>query len=142
MVKLEIFTDGASRGNPGRSASGYSVYRDGKLLREDVWYNGLVTNNHAEYAAVIGALKWCGQNFSAKDVEVLVFSDSQLIVNQAKGAYKVKSEGLKPLSLELSALEKGFASVEFRSVPRSNGLISRVDKMLNRFLDGMDEAPK
>lgn len=135
MTKLEVFTDGAARGNPGESASGYSVYREGRLIREDVWYNGRKTNNYAEYRAAIGALKWCSDNFDAASTDLTLFSDSQLLVNQANGTYKVRSESMKELRRELSALVKTFRSAIFRNVPRSNSLITRVDRRLNLFLD-------
>ncbi len=134
-MQIRIYTDGASRGNPGSSASGYSIYSRERVLKEDAFYNGTRTNNYAEYMAAIAALRWCKENAPA-DSEITVFSDSQLLVNQMNGSYKVKSIQMKQLNGELRGLSSCFGRVEFKCVPRSNTLIARVDRRLNLFLDG------
>jgi ribonuclease HI len=138
MTELEVYTDGAARGNPGRSASGYSVYDKDRLVMERVVYNGVRTNNYAEYMAVIEALKWCRARFDGKGTRLKVYSDSQIVVKQATGSYKTKSGLLKPLHEELKRLCGCFLSVEFRNVPRSSSLVARVDRKLNTFLDGLE----
>lgn len=138
-MRIEVYTDGAARGNPGESASGYSIYEGDSLIREDVFYNGKRTNNYAEYMAMIGALRWCRDNPVAKGARITVYSDSQLVVNQMRGSYKVKSGDMGRLNAELRGLCTAFQSVDFRSVPRSNGLVARVDRRLNRFLDARGE---
>ncbi len=137
-MHIEIYTDGAARGNPGRSASGFSVYSGEKILKEDVWSNGIKTNNFAEYTAIINALKWCLENTDAKEAQITVYSDSQLVVNQMNGSYKIKSSDMKELNAKLRRLCGEFAEVGFKSVPRSNSLIARVDRRLNAFLDRHD----
>lgn len=137
-MRIEIYTDGAARGNPGESASGYSIYSGDRLIGEDVWYNGRRTNNFAEYTAVINALKWCLGNVDAGTADVTVHSDSQLVVNQMNGSYKVKSTDMRGLNSELKRLCGGFRRVSFRSVPRSDGLIAKVDRRLNAFLDSRE----
>lgn len=136
MRKLEIFTDGAARGNPGKSASGYIVYEGGKLIGKDFVFNGIQTNNFAEYTAMIKALEWVLANVGS-DCEIRITSDSELVVKQANGIYKVKSEKMRNLNERLAKLRESFASVELVNVPRENPGIVKVDAALNMLLDGM-----
>ena len=137
MRKLEIFTDGAARGNPGKSASGYMVYERGKLIGKDFFYNGIQTNNFAEYTAMIKALEWVLANLGS-ECEITITSDSELVVKQANGVYKVKSEKMRNLHERLSKLMESFVSVKLVNVPRENQGIVRVDAALNMLLDGME----
>ncbi len=139
LEKLTIYTDGASRGNPGISASGYEIYENGKLVARDVFYNGIKTNNYAEYIAVIKALEWCTRNKEPNSTSVELFSDSTLITGQLGRGYKVKSENIKRLHLRASRLASKFAEVKFNNVPRENAGIRRVDRELNRFLDVVEK---
>ncbi|MGC8478965.1 MAG: ribonuclease HI family protein [Candidatus Micrarchaeia archaeon] len=139
MEKLTIYTDGASRGNPGKSASGYEIYKEGKLIAKDVFYNGIKTNNYAEYMAVIKALEWCASHNDPKNIEIELFSDSTLIIGQLGKGYKVRSGNLKDLYYEASKLASKFFNIKFNNVPRETPGISRVDKELNKFLDAADE---
>jgi ribonuclease HI len=132
-MKTYVYTDGASRGNPGESASGYMILDASRsLICERVFYNGLCTNNVAEYGAVIAALR---KALSIGSEEITLHSDSQLVVNQLSGAYKVKNRGLRSLNAEAKALLSKFKSYELLNVPRENREISAVDKKLNAFLD-------
>ena len=137
MRKLEIFTDGAARGNPGKSASGYMVYEGGKLIGKDFFFNGIQTNNFAEYTAMIKALEWVLANLGS-ECEITITSDSELVVKQANGVYKVKSEKMRNLHGRLSKLMESFVSVKLVNVPRENPGIVRVDAALNMLLDGME----
>jgi ribonuclease HI len=132
-MKVYIYTDGASRGNPGESASGYLILdASHSLICERVFYNGVCTNNVAEYSAIIAALK---KALSIGSEEIVLHSDSQLVVNQLSGGYKVRNKGLRSLNSDAKALLKKFKSYELLNVPRENREISAVDKKLNSFLD-------
>jgi ribonuclease HI len=126
------YTDGASRGNPGPAAAGVVILTpQGKPLYEYAKKIGFQTNNFAEYTAVIEALKVCTEG-GAKSV--IVRADSQLMVRQMTGEYRVKSEIIAPLHKELTALVKLFARVDFEHVRREENI--HADKLANQALDG------
>ncbi len=126
-----IFTDGASRGNPGPSAFAYVIKRQGT---SDIEVNGRLpdtTNNVAEYTALVRALEHARQ-LGIRQVSIA--ADSELMVKQVQGSYRVKNEGLRPLYEEARELLDGFDSFTIRHVPRSDN--SRADKLCNQALDG------
>ncbi len=132
---LYVYTDGASRGNPGESASGYCVLDDShKILQWEVAYNGICTNNIAEYKAVIMALNRVLKEWGSGTALVL-HSDSKLMINQLAGNYKIKNLQLKKLKKEAGTLLKKFKKHELLNVRRENRYVSLVDKELNDFLD-------
>ena len=134
--KLTIYTDGAARGNPGHSASGFMVYDgDAKLVRKDAEYIGRTTNNHAEYTAIILALKWCASETDADLLSLEVYCDNELVVRQLNGEYRIKSKGLRPLNDEIRLITGKFKSVKFINVRREDIYISAVDRSLNALLD-------
>lgn len=137
--KLVAFTDGAARGNPGPSASGYAIFEGERRVKEDAFYNGKATNNIAEYKAVVAALEWCVENTDHGSVSVSLNSDSELVVRQLRGAYKVKSEPLRPLHRKAMLLSNALGGVEFANLRRSNRHISAVDKALNALLDSYED---
>ncbi len=94
---IEIFTDGASLGNPGFSGIGVLIYKNRKIIKEISLYIGETTNNFAEYMALIFSL----QNLLALKEEgpFIIYMDSELVVNQVKGKYKVKNKSLYPLNI-------------------------------------------
>ncbi len=133
MQKFMIYTDGGARGNPGPAAIGVVV--DGREYGE---YIGKATNNVAEYKAVIFALKKAkallgGDRSAQTDVEVR--ADSELLVKQMNGEYKIKNEELQPLFFEIWNAKIDFRSVTFKHVPREEN--SRADALVNRALDTM-----
>jgi ribonuclease HI len=134
---ISVYTDGASRKNPGPSASGFAVYVGGKLLREHAEYNGIATNNYAEYRAVILALEWCASNMQDREIEL--YADSQIVIRQVNGSYKTKSASLKPMNDRVRSLAKKFKSIKFSNLSREDKRISRVDKNLNILLDSLKE---
>ncbi len=137
-MNVAIYTDGASRGNPGRSASGYEIFKEGhgKVYSQAV-YNGIKTNNFAEYHAVILALKKVLELFG-NNCNVILYSDSKLIVNQLKGVYKIKDKYLKTQYNEARKLMVKFSKCELINVPRENKNIVIVDKSLNILLDKLE----
>jgi ribonuclease HI len=95
-MKLKVFTDGGARGNPGVAGCGiYIEDEDKKKIFEEGKFLGIKTNNEAEYMGLIGALTWIDKN--ATDSEIEINSDSQLLVRQMMGLYKVKAPHLKEL---------------------------------------------
>jgi len=116
--------DGASFGNPGPSGIGYVLSMDGKTVEEVSLDIGWATNNQAEYRGLEAGLR-AAKNHGAK--KVVVRSDSQLMVNQMKGQYKVKDAKLKLLKAELDHLVSGFENVRFDYVPRE--LNARADDL-------------
>ena len=113
--EIKIYIDGASRGNPGESGAGI-VIKDGKgrIFKRLRQYLGRATNNQAEYRALLLALK------ASRELgqSIKIFSDSELLVKQLKGSYRVKSKGLKPYFDEVRNLLKGFSSWEIAHIPR------------------------
>ncbi len=134
---IYVYTDGASRGNPGRSASGYLILDERQReLCEESFYNGIKSNNEAEYLGLIGALMRARSEYG-NDVELAIYSDSELMVNQICGRFKVKKRHLAVLNSKVLSLLSGFKSYTIKSVRREERHISRVDRNLNRLLDGM-----
>jgi Ribonuclease HI len=134
VVHVTIYTDGAARGNPGSSASGFVALSSGEIIKEAIRYNGIKTNNYAEYMAIILALRWCADNM-ADGTEVELFSDSELVVKQINGIYKVKSEQLAKMHAAVKDAVRKIGQVSFANIPRESRMIAKVDKELNIFLD-------
>ncbi len=140
MSGIKIYTDGAARGNPGASASGFSVFDGDKLLYKHSEYNGKTTNNYAEYRAVLLALIWCGFNLEdSHDRTISLYSDSELVIKQLKGEYRTKSESLMLIATEVRKLARKFKAVRFNNLRREDRNISAVDKGLNALLDKMEK---
>jgi ribonuclease HI len=132
---IRIYTDGASRGNPGKSASGYSISdAKGKLIYRNVEYNGIATNNVAEYNAVINALRKVIDRLGPEN-DIELFSDSKLVVNQINGKYRIRDKRLQELNSEVMVLLNNFNSYSVKDVPRETEGIVAVDRELNLFLD-------
>lgn len=129
--KLVIYTDGGARGNPGPAAIGVVIYGAGeKPIKKIGKHIGLGTNNQAEYKALIVGLTEAS-NLGAS--EVVCFLDSELVVRQLTGKYKVKEQELKNLAAEVFKLSNKFLRVEFKYVPREKNKLA--DKLVNEALD-------
>ena len=134
MAKALAFTiniDGAARGNPGPAAFAYVIRHDGETVLEGNGRLGDTTNNVAEYTALVEALA------KAKELKasaVLIRSDSELLVKQMNGQYRVKHEGLIPLHREASQLASEFKSVAYSHVPREEN--RDADRLCNEALNG------
>ncbi len=136
MEEVYIYTDGGSRNNPGKAAIGIIIFnKDKTKLIETGEYIGIATNNQAEYKAVIKALK-IAKKFSDN---IILSSDSQLIVMQLTGKYKVKNKNLINLYGEVKKLENKYDEVEYRHVKRDNRYIRLADKIVNKVLDKYGE---
>jgi len=135
-MKLRTYSDGGARGNPGPGAIGVMICDSkGEVLLEHKDVIGDSTNNVAEYCALIAALA-LAQELGGSEVEA--FLDSELVVHQMSGKYKVKSESLRELVSEAKTLEKKFSTVSYRHLPREDSRMKRVDRLVNLALDGRD----
>lgn len=133
-MDLELETDGASRGNPGRAAWAYRLSAGGKVLKEDSGLLGAATSNVAEYRALIEGLK---RARALGATRVQVKSDSELMVRQLTGRYRVKAPALKPLHREAAELLESVGG-RVVQVPREQN--QRADQLVNEALD--DEGSK
>jgi ribonuclease HI len=130
-VKATLYADGGSRGNPGPAASGAVLYgEDGEVLEEIGTFLGVATNNIAEWTALLEGLK-AALARGVDDIDVRL--DSELVVRQLNGAYRVKHPGLIPLHAEAKALLRKFAQYDIRHVRRHEN--KAADALVNQVLD-------
>ncbi|HSQ22426.1 MAG TPA: ribonuclease HI family protein [Coriobacteriia bacterium] len=136
-----VNTDGGARGNPGPAGVGVVLRSpDGAIAAEGGAYLGETTNNVAEYEAVLWGLRAA---LAAGASHVEVRADSELVVKQMNGAYRVKSPGLRPLFLEAQQLRRRFERVEFVHVRREAN--AEADALANRAMDAravIGDAPE
>lgn len=131
MNTIKIYCDGAARGNPGPAACGFVSMDDGRVIQKQGKYLGVTTNNVAEYEAVILALEWLKERHSAG---AELFLDSQLVVRQLTGMYKVKDKNLLALVLKIKTLEKNLgAPVFYNNIEREKNRLA--DFLVNKILD-------
>lgn len=145
MSNIKIYSDGGSRGNPGPAGIGVVIQKKNVSAqggsasgrkRKDIEikkYIGVKTNNQAEYTAVVEALEWLKEN-NHQNSDIEFFLDSQLVVEQLNGNYKIKNEGLKPLfnrAREL-VLELG-GRVTFSHITRDKN--AKADRLVNMAID-------
>lgn len=138
MKKITIYTDGGSRGNPGYAAAGVVFYNEkGQSFKKYSQYLGeSLTNNEAEYLAVIFALKKFKQLFGkkiAKISEVQIKSDSKLLVKQLRGRYKIVEPKIQSLFLVLWNLKLDFKKIKFSFISRDKN--KEADFLVNEALD-------
>jgi ribonuclease HI len=135
-MKLKIHTDGGSRGNPGQAACAFVVYDEtDSALFVGGEYLGIKTNNEAEYYGVVEALTWVIANLKDEWKEIDFVLDSELVVKQLVGQYKIKEPRLRDLIATIKQLEKqlvGF-NVSYRNVRREQN--KEADLEVNRILD-------
>ncbi len=108
-MKLVIHTDGGSLNNPGRAASAFLIHSEGKLIHKYNEYIGIASNNVAEYTALIRALEYIKNNLLDTVDSIQVIADSELMVRQITGIYKVKNADIKPLHSQIKFLEMEIA---------------------------------
>jgi len=133
-VKAKLFTDGGARGNPGPAAYGYVLEaEDGTVLAAHGERIGVATNNVAEYRALIAGLEKAVE-LAVSEVEVV--SDSELLVKQMNGEYRVKNAALQDLSIQASRLARELGKVSYTAVRREHNKLA--DQLVNEALDGPD----
>ena len=132
-MKARLFTDGGARGNPGPAAYGFVLEsEDGTVLAAEGEAIGTATNNVAEYSGLIAGLE---KAIELHVPQVEVVSDSELMVKQMRGEYRVKNEALRELYDEATALARRVGNVEYRHVKRAHNELA--DKLVNDALDAV-----
>jgi ribonuclease HI len=134
-LKARLFTDGGARGNPGPAAAAYVLEaEDGTVLDARGETIGVATNNVAEYRALVAGLAKAAE-LGVDDLEVV--SDSELLVKQMNGDYRVKNAALIDLSLEAARLARQVGRVRYKSVRRTENELA--DALVNEALDAAEE---
>jgi len=128
--ELTIYTDGASRNNPGDAGAGVYVLQNGNPVEKIARYLGKTTNNIAEYSAAIIGLEHAVKVGASR---VRLLADSELLVKQLNGQYKVKNEGLKPLHAQAKELIAKIGNVEVQYIPRE--MNKEADALANKAID-------
>jgi ribonuclease HI len=130
-ARATLFADGGSRGNPGPAAIGAKlVGDDGAVMREIAQYVGITTNNVAEWSALVAGLE-AALELGVRDLAVRL--DSELVVRQLTGLYRVKHPNLQPLYAKATSLMRRFDSVDVAHVRRKEN--ADADALVNRALD-------
>ncbi len=144
MKRLIIYGDGGSRGNPGPAAIGVVVCnKKGEVIKKYSQYLGEFTNNEAEYQAVIFGLKKVKALYGkkeAKNSEIEVRSDSELLVKQLQGKYKILDSKIQPLFLKVWNLKIDFKKVKFIFISRQEN--QEADRLVNEALDAQSKSQK
>jgi len=137
MRKIIIYVDGGSRGNPGPAAIGAIFCNEkGQIIKKLSEYLGETTNNEAEYQAVTFALRKFKALFGkklAKNTEIELKSDSELLIRQLNGEYKILDPKIQPLFLEVWNLKLDFKKVKFKLISREKN--KEADKLVNEVLN-------
>lgn len=135
---LLLYTDGASRGNPGPSAWAYLLLDESlDLIEERAGTIGRGTNNEAEYHGLIEGLRAAVRHGGTS---LTVFSDSELVMRQMHGRYRVASPRLIPLYREAISVSGRFRKIEYHSVTREHPYITQADRLCNEVLDRERES--
>ena len=130
-MRAKLWTDGGARGNPGPAAYGYVLEDEhGDVLAAHGEAIGIATNNVAEYSALIAGLEKAA-DLGVRELEVV--SDSELMVKQMRGEYRVKNEALRELSLRAGRLARDVGSVTYKAVRREHNELA--DRLVNEALD-------
>ena len=136
-MKIVIYTDGGSRGNPGPSAIAVILTDEkGKVIKEYAQKIGRATNNEAEYEAIIYALQKAKLIFGkqrAKNMEIEIRTDSEFVTKQLNGQYKILDRKIEQLFLKTWNLRIDFGKIAFKHISRSEN--READKLVNRMLD-------
>ena len=127
---IEVFCDGGARGNPGPAAYGFVVKEQAIVVYQGQGFIGIATNNVAEYTAVIEALTWAKGRHPG---QLQFYLDSQLVVSQLSGLYKVKNATIRNLIFKIRTLETNFGQVQYIHIPR--GQNKEADRLVNQALD-------
>lgn len=135
-MEISVYTDGGARGNPGPAGYGFVVYDSSRRsLYQESKFIGIKTNNEAEYLAFAAALNWiCDNQLPLQISQITFYSDSELLVRQVTGQYKVKAKNLKPIfAIVKSLLDRISLPFSFLAVPRSQNYLA--DKLANQAMD-------
>jgi len=127
---FKLYSDGGARGNPGPAGAGWVIYQDGEELLTGGQFLGKQTNNVAEYTALLLGLE---KAVELKITKIICHLDSELVVKQLNGEYKVKNSELKKLWQKAKNLAENFAQIEFKHVRREQN--KRADQLANLAMD-------
>ncbi|MCX6712142.1 MAG: ribonuclease HI family protein [Candidatus Vogelbacteria bacterium] len=145
MEKIYLNTDGGSRGNPGPAGAGAFIYNEkGEMVRKAHQFLGVMTNNEAEYHAVILGVETLKKVFGKekiKNLAVTVRLDSELVCRQLCNEYQIKEEKLIPLFIKIHNLQVAeFKQLSFESIPREKNV--EADQLANKAMDEGDREQK
>lgn len=136
IQEIKIYSDGGARGNPGPSASSFVAFKNNKILFKEYKYFGIKTNNQAEYIALLMAYKWLERNNIHK-YKISFYLDSELVVKQMQGVFKIKNSQLRILFNKIKFYEnrrrKHFNDISYTLIGREFNCIA--DKLVNKSID-------
>ncbi len=135
-MEINVYTDGGARGNPGIAGYGLVIYGENSdIIYKQAKYLGIKTNNEAEYMALIGALDWIVNNKDIHNItKINFYSDSQLLVRQIQGIYRVKAQNLIPLFTQVRRyLSDSKLPYQFKDVRREFNKFA--DELANQAMD-------
>lgn len=134
-MRFFLFTDGASKGNPGPAGAGV-VLKDqkGNILAEESQFLGRMTNNEAEYSALLLGLSTVKERAKGSDVDLVCLIDSELVVSQLRGLYRVKAAHLRELLTKVKIEESAFSKIVYKLIPREKN--AHADELANKALKG------
>jgi ribonuclease HI len=134
-MSYKIYTDGASRGNPGKSGAGGIIKNEnGEIIGSVSEYLGIQTNNYAEYTSLLLAIEKCLE-LGINQSKIEIFMDSKLVVEQVNGGWKVKSENIKIINIKIMELLKFFNNVSINYIPREKN--KHADLLANKAMDSV-----
>lgn len=138
--EIKLYADGGARGNPGQAGCGFVVIsgKPGaeKILKKCGKYIGQATNNQAEYLGIIEGLRWLNKNIPSIE-KLIIYMDSNLVVQQLNGVFKIKKPHLKTLWIDAHNLLKNFPNYEIIHIPRENN--SLADELANLAMDNRSD---
>ncbi len=132
-----VYIDGASRNNPGKAGAGIIMRKDGEVVCREGFYLGIKTNNQAEYYALLLSLFFVHRYAQKNDI-IRIASDSELLVKQIAGIYKIKNEGLKPLFVLAQSLLQTY-TIKIMHVVREDNV--EADALANKGIDTKKPVP-
>ncbi len=135
--KLIMYTDGGARGNPGPAAIGVAIFDSANThepIKTHGKYLGETTNNQAEYRALILGLE-LARELGAR--HVVCYLDSELVVKQVTGLYKIREAGLQELAMDVIRQKNNFDQIEFKHIPREKNKLA--DRLVNEVLDKVEK---
>ncbi|OGC82486.1 MAG: hypothetical protein A2V81_00310 [Candidatus Abawacabacteria bacterium RBG_16_42_10] len=131
-MEFSLFTDGGARGNPGPAAWAFVLYDAQTIVAEQSGYLGTTTNNVAEYSACLEGLRYIAKQFGGGNI-ITCYADSELLVEQMSGRYKIKSPHLKVLVGKMRELVELQKKVTYQHIVREHN--KEADRLVNRELD-------
>ena len=134
MNNLNIYCDGGARGNPGPGGCACIIEKDGKVIIKKSKFLGRCTNNIAEYSAVLLAFEWMSGYEGVENLDINFFLDSELVVNQLTGKYRVKNNNLKVIYLKIKLIENKLTNnILYNAIPREKNVLA--DFLVNKVID-------